>query len=386
MADQDKSGHRQRLRERFFAGEGKSHADEALLDLLLSYAIPQKDVQALAQKLIATFGDLGGVLAADLEMLCRIEGIKSYSAVLLKLTDWIRSHYQPAGLKQPPTLQPEAKQATLFEAPEQKQAPAAVKPQAKPLKPRAPRRGTEMFANAVLKEAIELLPTLPDTDSVEEIREYLRRRLHFNSEQTRQRYANYIIRRMFPDGQADHGLRSFAQGFRDSQNLRDVAFYRFLKAEPLLVQVVEELLLPALGNGRLNRDRIRSYLTDRFPSSRSVKDCAQALVDALGAGGVARVDRVKLIFGYRDILLPAFAFVLHSKFPEPGMYDIGKLENNRAIRAMLWNPERILPSLYELRNRGLISKVSEIDNLRQFTTRWSLEEVVDRLVPGGKGA
>ena len=379
MADQDKSGHRQRLRERFVSGEERAYTDEALLELLLSYAIPQKDVQALAQKLVTSFGDLRGVLAADLEMLCQFEGIKSNSAVLLKLTDWIRSHYQPIGDKQPSTLQPEAKQTTLFGDLKFKRGLAAEKPQTKPRRPMPPRRGTEMFANAVLKESIELLPTLPDTDSLIEIREYLRGRLHFNAEQTRQRYANYIIRRMFPDGHADRGLRTFAQSFRDSQNLRDVAFYRFLKAEPLLIQVVEELLLPSLGNGRVNRDKIKSYLTVRFPSSRSVKDCAQALVDALGAGGVARVDRVKIIFGYRDILLPAFAFVLHSEFPEPGMHDIGKLENNRAICAMLWNPDRILPSLYELRNRGLISKVSEIDNLRQFTTKYFLEEIVERL-------
>ena len=382
MGNQEKSGHRQRLRERFISGEERAYNDEALLELLLSYAIPQKDVQGLARQLLAAFGDLGGVLAADLETLCRFEGIKSNSAVLLKLTHWIRSHYQPPDAQQPPTLQPEDKQARLFVAPEQKPAPTAVKPQAKIPKPVAPRRGTEMFANAVLKESIELLPTLPDTDSLEEIREYLRGRLHFNAEQTRQRYANYIIRRMFPDGHADRSLRTFAKSFRDSQNLRDVAFYRFLKAEPLVVQVVEELLLPSLGNGRLNRDKIKSYLSARFPSSRSVKDCAQAVVDALGAGGVARVDRVKIIFGYRDILLAAFAFVLHSEFPEPGMHDIGKLENNRAICAMLWNPERILPSLYELRNRGLISKVSEIDTLRQFTTKYFLEEIVERLTAG----
>ena len=46
----------------------------------MSFAIPQKEFQALAQRLIATFGDLGGVMAADLEMLCRFEGIKRYHA------------------------------------------------------------------------------------------------------------------------------------------------------------------------------------------------------------------------------------------------------------------------------------------------------------------
>jgi DNA repair protein RadC len=61
------------------------------------------------------------------------------------------------------------------------------------------------------------------------------------------------------------------------------------------------------------------------------------------------------------------------------MYDIRKLDENRMIRAMLWNPERLLHSLYELRNQGLISKISEIDNIRQLTTKHTLAGVVKEM-------
>jgi hypothetical protein len=56
------------------------------------------------------------------------------------------------------------------------------------------------------------------------------------------------------------------------------------------------------------------------------------------------------------------------------------VEQNPAIRALLWNPERIVPALYELRNQGILSKVSQIDAFRQFTTRWNLAQVVETLV------
>jgi len=68
------------------------YTDEKLLELLLTYAIPQKDVQPLAKRLIATFGSLSSVLSADITTLCKQEGIKEHSAVLLKLNDWIRKH------------------------------------------------------------------------------------------------------------------------------------------------------------------------------------------------------------------------------------------------------------------------------------------------------
>ena len=146
-----------------------------------------------------------------------------------------------------------------------------------------------------------------------------------------------------------------------------------------MVEVVEKVFIPGIGAGSLSRTKLRQYLADRFPSSRNVKDCAQAIANAMTAAGVARADRVELSFGYREIPMASFAFVVHSEFPEPGMYDLANAEENQFIRAMLWGPDRILPAFYELRNRGLISKVSEIDSVRQFTTKWSLAEVVKRL-------
>lgn len=242
---------------------------------------------------------------------------------------------------------------------------------------------TGLFGKSLLKETIKILPDLPDSDSLNEIRSFLRSSLPFSAEQTRQRYTNYITGRMFPEGYADTPLRLFAKAFPDTRELREVCFYRFLLAEPLQAEIVEELLIPNLGTGRLHREHIRNRLTERFPESKSITDCTKAIVDALAAGGVAKADRTKLAFSYREIPAASFAFVLHSEFPEPGMYDIRKLEENRMIRAMLWNPDRLPPSLYDLRNSGLISKVSEIDSVRQFTTRYTLAEAVERII-GGK--
>lgn len=382
MPDTENKGHRQRLRERFASGEESSRSEEALLELLLTYAIPQKDVQPLAKRLLSEYGSLPALLENSMETLCQFDGVKENSAVLLKLVDWIRRHYGPKRHEKE-TRKP-LRQTTLFEAssPELEQAPSAV---AEPRREKVIQRyGTEMFGKAVLKEAIEILPRLPDSESLDEIRSFLRAKLHFSAEQTRQRYANYIIRRMFPNGYADAPLLLFAKAFPDSQELRDVCFYRFLLSEPLEVEIIEDLILPNLGTGRLSRERIRKRLAEKFPEAKSIVDCGKAIVDALTAGGVVKADRTKISFAYREIPVASFAFILHSEFQEPGMYDIRKLDENRMIRAMLWNPERLLHALYELRNQGLISKISEIDNIRQFTTKHTLAGVVEQIVSGGK--
>jgi DNA repair protein RadC len=377
MAESGTAGHRQRLRDRFVNREQGSDSDEALLELLLTYAIPQRDVLPLAKRLLVEYVDLASCLDAPLDDLCRMDGIKTNTATLIKLVDRIRrkTGQKAAGQKQ-------SKQLGL---PSIKTKPAQpASPPSSDKRKVVKRYGTALFSKALVGEAVNVLPLLPDSESLDDIRAFLQKNLRFNSELTRSRNANYIIKRMFGEGYADKPLRDFAWAFVDSQALREVCFYRFMRAEQLECDLVESLLLPNIGVGSLPRAAIRKYLTDRYPESRNIADCGNAVVEALKSGGIVKTDAKNLSFAYRDIPIPSFAFILHSEFPEPGMFDIAKLEQNRLIRAMLWNPERIVHTLYELRNQGLISKISEIDGIRQFTTKYILADVTAQLIAKGK--
>ena len=373
-------GHRQRLRERFLAHEPGALADDALLELLLCYAIPQRDVQPIAKLLIQKYGNLSSVLSLDAAALCSEEGIKQATAVLLKLVDHIRtSAERPAAGKKKASS--ESGQESLFiEAWHPATNEAEPSPTAKagppPSMPKPKPRGVEVFSKSLMKETIEFLPLLPDTADLDELREFVRPRFHYSSETTRSRRVNYVLKRMFPRGTPDSALMQFARLYAGQQELRDVAFHRFCQAEPLMEKVIDELFLPAIGAGTVKREALRAYLKDLFPDSRSLDDCSQAIAEALVTTGIARSDRQGIYFAYRDIALPSFAFIVHSAFPEPGMYNLASIESNPAVRRMFWNPDRILTSVYELRNRGLISKVSEIDSVRQFTTKYDLAGVV----------
>ena len=81
----DYLGHRQRLKQRFLRGEGRDMADYELLELLLTFAIPRRDVKPLAKKLIQTFGNFANVIAAPEHSLKEISGIKENSVTILKL-------------------------------------------------------------------------------------------------------------------------------------------------------------------------------------------------------------------------------------------------------------------------------------------------------------
>jgi hypothetical protein len=83
-------GHRERVRRRFIAREPEALTDEALLELLLSYSIPRRDVQPLAKHLLAHFGSLNAVLAAKPTELRKVRGIKDTSIALVKLVQHLR--------------------------------------------------------------------------------------------------------------------------------------------------------------------------------------------------------------------------------------------------------------------------------------------------------
>jgi DNA repair protein RadC len=77
--------HRQRLKKKFAASGMDALHDYEIIELLLSYAIPRRDVKPLAKNLIAAFGSIRKILDADLHEIESIKGMGNHAAVLIKL-------------------------------------------------------------------------------------------------------------------------------------------------------------------------------------------------------------------------------------------------------------------------------------------------------------
>jgi DNA repair protein RadC len=78
------AGHRARLRQRLFDGGGEALLDHELVEYLLALAIPRPDTKAQAKTLIARFGGIGPLLAADPATLRR-EGLSDGVVAALKI-------------------------------------------------------------------------------------------------------------------------------------------------------------------------------------------------------------------------------------------------------------------------------------------------------------
>ncbi len=91
--------HRKRLRERFRETGFEGFRDYEALELLLTYAIPRKDVKPLAKKLIGKFGDFQGVLDATYDEIVSSDGIGENAATFLSLLKGCAALYLKQNIK-----------------------------------------------------------------------------------------------------------------------------------------------------------------------------------------------------------------------------------------------------------------------------------------------
>ena len=89
MTDESKENvhkdHRSRMKERVRRSGLSDFAPHEVLEVVLYYAIPQKDTNPLAHRLLSQFGSVYGVLSAPEEELRKVPGIGDHAAFLLHL-------------------------------------------------------------------------------------------------------------------------------------------------------------------------------------------------------------------------------------------------------------------------------------------------------------
>jgi len=91
------SGHRSRLKARFLREGLSGFTDVQVLELLLFYAVPQKDTNPIAHDLLNRFGTLSAVLEARPEELMAVAHIGESAAVLLNLVPQLLGRYLESG-------------------------------------------------------------------------------------------------------------------------------------------------------------------------------------------------------------------------------------------------------------------------------------------------
>lgn len=92
------------MKKKFFECGLQAFHDYEAVELLLSYAIPRKDLKFLAKELLGRLGSLKGIMDADLKDLTQTQGISLHAAGLIKLVKEIGSLYLQEKVREKPQI------------------------------------------------------------------------------------------------------------------------------------------------------------------------------------------------------------------------------------------------------------------------------------------
>ncbi len=94
-------GHRERLRQRALMTRLEQMPAHEVIELLLTYAIPLRDVNDLAHDIVEKFGTVGQVLHASQEALMEVKGVGQSTAEFLTLVGHVLDEYVDSTEKKP---------------------------------------------------------------------------------------------------------------------------------------------------------------------------------------------------------------------------------------------------------------------------------------------
>lgn len=83
--DNEHSGHRERMRKKFIENGFDVFETHEALEMFLYYAIPRKDTNPLAHRLLDRYITVGGVCDAPIDELMKEFGLSENAAALLKM-------------------------------------------------------------------------------------------------------------------------------------------------------------------------------------------------------------------------------------------------------------------------------------------------------------
>lgn len=228
--------------------------------------------------------------------------------------------------------------------------------------------------------ALKYIPESAAFPDIKSYRAHLVDTLPFNSVATRRRNASYLINRFFPGEKLHRDLSSFSGAAAGHMCLGDVLFYLAARSEQIIGLTAEQVVWPSLADGGVSRSRIAEFVRGKLLSEKGSKETTSAIVRSYQHFGIGEMTRTRLNVSIRQGHLASFAYILHLEYPEPGMHTFEKLLDGPMHKWLLWERDWIIEQLYCCRQEGLLTKVSEIDAMRQFTTRYSLAEATEHIV------
>lgn len=217
--------------------------------------------------------------------------------------------------------------------------------------------------------------------------QHLRDGIRQNSAMTRQRYANLIVKRLFPDHRLD-GINTRAWcAYHDEAILTDLVRVTTLEAEPIIARFVVEQVLTVPPGSVIETATVRDFISATYGSFK--EDSYNRLLSTIGHMRFVARSSGKFVTQVLPRPSNGFLILLHSRLaPTPRIVRLADVlappsllnDNAHTPVAPFWRllgmreESDVRAILRDAEAAGLIAKYAVVDQLEQITTRYALDD------------
>lgn len=235
------------------------------------------------------------------------------------------------------------------------------------------------FSHPLVEESLRFLPDAVDHPTSLGFRGHVTELLHYNSINARRRFAQYIAQRFSFNGAMNLDLARALQKYGASRTGREILYFEMLQASPVLLDIAALWLADASPEGA-PREALLRFLEPRL-GDRSAKKVAKEAVTAFRQCGKLNFAKVAVYVPFwTDPPLDAFLYMLVRLYPEATVVPVEALVGSPVFRGLLWRRSSVDGLLQAAWREGHLSKVSQLDQLYQFSLEGSGEERLHRLL------
>ena len=227
-------------------------------------------------------------------------------------------------------------------------------------------------------ESIQAVKDSTRFQSYEEFRAHLIRTLPQNSLATRKRYSSYILKRFFPNGSLRQLSAAVWHAYQDETLLEQVMRYSFLSHEPLIGGFVGDVLFQLSPGSQIPRALLEDYIFRIYGETK--EKAVKRLAGSLRAlGFIARRKNKWIVQGINKPEL-ALLIVTHHLFAlTPAVITLRQILSNPYWKYVGLTDEGSVKGVLRVAAaKGMIAKYVVADDIEQITTRYSLEEFLER--------
>lgn len=242
------------------------------------------------------------------------------------------------------------------------------------------RREKSVIQDLLISEGLLAAKLSLDAVTLDDLQRKLETNLRQNSSETRQRYAQSVLKWFFPDG-LDGLARKVWAAYRDDRVESDILGYLYLSSEPIMAACVAEALFPLQEGIVIPPGYFDQFLKDYLDAQPPPKTRERVKMNLVKLGFLKPLRSGGHRLNPMTPTKTALFVLLHHLFApvQPRTIELRNLFANPFWKYLGFKSEDAVRGVIREANaQGLLGKYVVADQLEQITTCLSLADILDR--------